>query len=445
MLVIGQADFKKMSSSFWRCACAGLLGIICAGALVNADTITTQTGRRYDGDVVAENATTVSMRIEVPGSNLSFTQQIDKSHIRSWDRGDRQGAPYVRIPIVGEIGTAVTTESVRQALAPAEGDKPQYIVFVIDSNGGRIDTMFEICDLISAASQNYHVVASVKKAYSAAAIITMCCRDIYMMPGAVLGAAVPMRMTVNGPRDIQAKFASAIEAKERTYASAAGHDDLLVRGMMEMELEIYLKEKDGKASLDTSGPGTLLKPKEHILTLTADDAVKCGLARYASDLDDLGKQLTGGPWYECTQQPWATASNVAQTQRREQAARTRGNYASSETRSELSSIQQQLLQLVSKVDVDHQQMGDANTKYASDSDQIMADYHAAIAKAEHDSNGAYEIAMAKETARKALAAARTARDGKIAGPQADVDTTTAEVTKLRKQAADLVAGVSSSE
>jgi ATP-dependent protease ClpP protease subunit len=413
--------------------------------MVRADVIVTQNGRRYEGDLVGENATSVTLRVEVPGSSLSFTQQIAKSHIKSWDRPNHVGVPYVRIPIVGEIGTAVTGESVRKGLAEAQQFRPAYLVFVIDSNGGRVDATFEICDLIQEAARKYRVVACVKKAYSGGAMIAMACPEIFMVPGSEMGAAVPMQITRVGVRDIEAKFASAIEGKERTYVTTAGHNDLIMRGMMEMNLPIYLNQKDGKAVLDTSGPGMLLKPRGQILTLTPEDAQKCGVARIAGDLADVGKQVTGGAWYEASHEPWDVASHVASSQQQiaPQTLRMQGgspNAGSSDTRSQAIAIREQIFQLQAKANSDTAAINDLTAKCNKDCDDANTNYHNTAAAAANDRNGAYEIAIAKETLRKRLMDLQNERDAAVAPLQADADTTMAEINKLRQEEATEVAG-----
>lgn len=418
----------------------------------SADVITLKSGRHYEGDIVAEDAATVTLRVEVPGSAMAFNQQIKKSNIANWDRPDRQGVPYVQIPIVGDIGFSVTADGIRQALASAEQFKPQYVVFLIDSNGGKVDTTIQICDLIVDARKDFKIVASVKKAYSAAAMITMACPDIYMMPNGVIGAAVPFVLTRTGPRDIQAKFASALEAKMRNYAIAAGHDDLLLRGMMELNLPIYLKTKDGKPTLDTAGPGAVVKPAGQILTLTATDAARCGLARDATDLADVGRQVTGGAWYEISSQPGNTAAAVADANQQQKSAQFEQNRellsrlnAASLQRQQANSIVQEALQLNGKIAADHQAINDLAVTCNKQTDQIISDYHNAVAQAEHDSNGAYEIARAKEEMKKQIAAAYAQRDAGIAPLQSEIDEKTAEINRLRKEAGDMLAGTPQGE
>lgn len=108
----------------------------------------------------------------------------------------------------------------------------------------------------------------------------------------------------------------------------------------------------------------------------------------------------------------------------------------------IDSIQQQALELTAKIDSNRQKISDLLAKCNGDCDQIMSDFHDAAAKAAHDPNGAYEIAVAKENARKKIADAHTTCDAATAPLQADADAATAQVNALRKQAADLIASVS---
>jgi hypothetical protein len=218
-----------------------------------------------------------------------------------------------------------------------------------------------------------------------------------------------------------------------------------MRGMMEMNLPIYLNQKDGKAVLDTSGPGMLLKPRGQILTLTPEDAQKCGVAKIAGDLADVGKQVTGGAWYEASSEPWDVASHVASSQQQiaGQTLRMPGgslNAGNSEARSQVSSIREQIYDLQTKANSDIAAINDLVMKCDKDCDQATTDYHNAAAAALNDHNGAYEIAIAKENWRKQLIDLRNARDAATAPLQADADAKTAEIKKLQAQMGEEVAG-----
>ncbi|HWB53296.1 MAG TPA: ATP-dependent Clp protease proteolytic subunit [Tepidisphaeraceae bacterium] len=424
-----------------------LVGICmqCFG-LARADTIYLQNGRRYDGDVVAEDSKTVTIRVEVPESVLSFNQKIDKSHIKRWDRPNRQGAPYLRVPVIGDIGDEVTVDSIRTALTEARQYHPKFVLLIIDSNGGRVDTTQDICALITDPTNKFKIVACVTKAYSGAAMIAMACKDIFMMPGSVIGAAVPLKFTPHGPRDIQAKIASAIEAKQRTYVTAAGHDDLLLRGMMEINLPIYLRSEGGKPVLDTSGPGAVLKARGQILCLSADDAVKCGLARSAINLADVGKHLAGGRWYECSEQPWdAAMGTVASADKLKQDQSFNAQHYLSRLNGavpQIAEIRQKINESAAKISSNKTAIETLVAKCNSRIDQIILDYHEAVKQAENQTDSAYLIARAKETARDGIANARLERDLAIKPLQDQIDMEIATLNNLRRQENGVLAGIS---
>jgi len=230
----------------------------------SADRLVLRDGKTIEGEVITEDDKTVLVEVWVPP--LSFYQKrISKPQIKTWVRPSREGAPYVTIPIFGTIGDDVTVDALRAGLQDARAAKPRYVILAIDSGGGSIAEMAGMLELLQEASKEFEIVAYVKSAHSAAAVIAMSCRHVFMRPGATIGATVPFRMTEDGPRDVDAKWRSIIEAEMRAAARRGGHADLLIRGMSEIDLELFLAEEDGKPSLRTSGPGKRIKSKGHFL------------------------------------------------------------------------------------------------------------------------------------------------------------------------------------
>ncbi len=110
----------------------------------------------------------------------------------------------------------------------------------------------------------------------------------------------------------------------RAASVQGGHGSLLVRGMGELDLELFLADEGAGVTsaadarrpvLRTAGPGKQLKAKGQILTLRAEEAAECGLATVVSGLSDLGKRLTGGAWHEPTRRPWNATNHVIAAQR----------------------------------------------------------------------------------------------------------------------------------
>ncbi len=293
-----------------------VLTILATGLVTsaNADRIVLKDGRRIEGTVTREDDKTLTVEIRRVGILLITT--VSKSEVKTRDKPVRKGQPYVVIPVRGAIGEDVTVEALRAGLAEARLAKPQYVILDIDSPGGAIAQMMGMLDLLNEASKDLKIIAYVKRAHSAAAVIAMSCPKIYMQPGATIGATVPFRMTKNGPADVDAKLRSAVEARMRAANQHGAHNDLLIRGMSDINLELYLADDNGKPTLRTSGPGKLIKSKGQILTLTTDEAVACGLAHAAPTMADLGKQVCGGAWYEVNRLAYDTTIAIVAMQRR---------------------------------------------------------------------------------------------------------------------------------
>jgi ATP-dependent protease ClpP protease subunit len=246
-------------------------------------------------------------RLIIRRINRTQIKQID-----SWGHPSRRGPEYVVLPVQGVIGEDVTADALKTGIATAARLYPRYLVLFIDSDGGDVPELEKMVAALHAVPSDIQTVAFVHKAYSAAAVLAMSCPRIYLTPDAVIGAAVPYLKGKDGiPRDVDAKFKSIIESKQRTWVSSAGHDDLLLRGMMEVDLEIYLDMSGDRPKLNTSGPGRLLKSNDQILTLTSNEAVDCGLARVGKDFADVGQQLANGPCSEASIRPWEAVIRVA--------------------------------------------------------------------------------------------------------------------------------------
>jgi membrane-bound ClpP family serine protease len=269
-----------------------------------ADRFVLRDGSAIDGDFTAEDQTTITVEQSGPFAGVTLSRKLNKSQVQTWYRSAREGPAYVVIPMFGVIGEDVTAASVRAGLSEARALKPRYVVLAIDSPGGSIREMFDILDALWERNDSFEIVAYVKDAYSAAAVIAMSCERVYMKPSGAIGAAVPFKITENGPADVEAKFRSVIEAGMRAANAHGGHADLLMRGMSDMNFELYLTEKNGEPELTTSGPGRLLKSKGQILTLTAAESAACGLSRVAGEMSEVGQQLAGGPWHVASGRPW---------------------------------------------------------------------------------------------------------------------------------------------
>jgi ATP-dependent protease ClpP protease subunit len=462
----------------WGKALASIALAFIFTTVAHADRLILQDGRTIEGEVTGEDDNVVT--IQVSGFESSLTQRISKSQIQTWYKPSREGQPYVVIPIFGGIGEDVTVDALRAGLAEARAAQPQYVILAIDSPGGNIGQMMDMIDALNDASKSMNIVAYVKTAYSAAAVIAMSCPQVYMKPGATIGATVPFRMTENGPADVDAKFRSVIEARMRAASEHAGHADLLIRGMSELDLEMYLANESGKPTLRTSGPGKLIKSKGQILTLTADEAVECGFARVAPTMIELGKQVCGGAWYEVNRKAYNTTIGTVAIQRQrereavEQAKRSvaqRNAYA--QVKPQLDSIERRMAELAARAVANQNAINDLNARCNLEIQQINAEYQQTVnnlppyvqprqpifdrnttstdlanynawlrenaAQQERQRNAA--IARAAEIANNRASAARQYLQANIAPLQADAQAAQIELGILRDKQQQLLASV----
>ena len=127
------------------------------------------------------------------------------------------GKTYL-VPIEGEIDPALAV-LVEQALARAEREGASGVAFLIDTPGGRVDAAIRISDRILQTP--LPTLAIVQNAFSAGALIALSCRQIVMLPGSEIGAALPVvALPLQEPQAADQKVISALKGKFRAVAEA---------------------------------------------------------------------------------------------------------------------------------------------------------------------------------------------------------------------------------
>jgi membrane-bound serine protease (ClpP class) len=121
-----------------------------------------------------------------------------------------------------------------------------------------VDAAERISDAIRRAGLPVYAFVN-PRAFSAGALIAISAREVYMRPGAVLGAATPV--DGEGKRASE-KIVSAMRAEFRAVAEERGLDPRIAEAMVDEEIEI---------------PG--LDRKGELLTLTSGEARKVGYAK----------------------------------------------------------------------------------------------------------------------------------------------------------------------
>jgi len=202
------------------------------------------------------------------------------------------------ITIDGEIMLELATASLEQAIAEAADKGPLFILLEVDTPGGRLDLAQRISAAITKAA-NCRTICFVKGgkyggAISAGVAVTLACNKIYMANNTVLGGATPIVISEQGPQELKKaygeavgeKFASIWRANLASLAERSNRPTLLARAMVDKDIEVVeVSDAKGKRFFinpaDKKPQQNLVKTwntKNSLLTLTADEACKCGMA-----------------------------------------------------------------------------------------------------------------------------------------------------------------------
>ena len=170
----------------------------------------------------------------------------------------------------------------------------------MDTPGGRVDLAQRICAAITSL-RNCKVVAFVKGgehkgAISAGAAVAFSCDKIYMAQNTVIGGAMALVVSKNGPEDVKKVYGEAVGEKIsaiwRAYlASLAEHNGrsgLLARAMVDSDIEVVEVVGDFGIGQRRFADPVYLKAEEKIvrawskkgelLVLTSLEAVDSGMA-----------------------------------------------------------------------------------------------------------------------------------------------------------------------
>jgi membrane-bound serine protease (ClpP class) len=164
------------------------------------------------------------------------------------------GAVYV-VPITGTIDLGLAPY-LRRVLKEAEQEGAAGVLLQIDTPGGRLDAVLQMRDAL--LDSDVHTIAFVDRtAFSAGALIAIACQEIYMTPGAVLGAATPIDGATG--ETASEKIVSAVRTTFKATAEARGRDPLVAEAMVDPDVVI-----DG------------LVTRGELLTLTTTEATDWG-------------------------------------------------------------------------------------------------------------------------------------------------------------------------
>jgi membrane-bound ClpP family serine protease len=289
--------------------CLLLISVFLPGGFAAADTfVNSQTGQTYHGYATGnENAGLSDVNTVEQGIVKLNLSQFKKTR----DRAGRNNTVAV-LTIPQEIVLGMETNAFEKAVKEAASKGPLFILLEIDSPGGRVDLTKRMCSAIIETS-NCDIYAYVKGgdsggAYSAAAAISLACNKIYISPGTAIGAATIISMNNEGkPVDVKQALGQTVGEKMssgwRNYlaslAENSGRPGILAKAMEDKDIEAIEVNENGKRvfieSVNKKPDDVIVKTwskKGSLLTLTAEEAVNCGMADkiYANRQDLLADQ-----------------------------------------------------------------------------------------------------------------------------------------------------------
>jgi len=166
------------------------------------------------------------------------------------------------VPITGTIDLGLAPYLSRVLDEAAEEDAAA-VVLRIDTPGGRLDAVLQMRDALLAS--DVPTIAFVDRtAFSAGALVALAADEIYLTPGAAMGAATPVEGTTG--ETASEKVVSAVRSTFRATAEARGRDPLVAEAMVDPDVAI-----DG------------LVARGELLTLTTNQAVAWGYAEGVAD------------------------------------------------------------------------------------------------------------------------------------------------------------------
>ena len=144
----------------------------------------------------------------------------------------------VIIPVEGEVKKLLFT-TIKRRTEKAIADGCTVIVYRVKSPGGHLGAAFDMSNYVFNLSDNIHTIAYVEnEAYSAAALFSLSCDDLYMKPRSAIGDCEPIMMVEGGYKTAGEKVQTVLKERFRSYSRENGYPVILAQSMVSSELKI---------------------------------------------------------------------------------------------------------------------------------------------------------------------------------------------------------------
>ena len=207
-----------------------------------------------------------------------------------------EGSVYI-IPINEEI-TPFLSVYLKRSLLKAKSAGASYVIFELNTFGGRVDSALEIAALIASADWGRTIAyipsggGGTGVSWSAGALISFACDAIYMDAGTSIGAAAPVYQSAEGMVMAEEKVVSAVRGQMAALAEKNGYPVAIALAMVDPDIILveYVTEdgvrlissEDLKAIQTETGRddlgGKTVSPEGKLLTLTAGEMERYGVS-----------------------------------------------------------------------------------------------------------------------------------------------------------------------
>ena len=148
------------------------------------------------------------------------------------------------IPIRGPIDQ-ITPKVFKRRIELAERQGADAIVIELDTPGGEVGAVLEICNMLKGTSVPNTVAWINRDAYSGGAIIALACKEIVVNDPATLGDALVVQMDpIRGINELseaeRQKFLAPLLVEVVDSARRHGYDEKLVQGIVSLGVELWM-------------------------------------------------------------------------------------------------------------------------------------------------------------------------------------------------------------
>lgn len=217
----------------------------------------------------------------------------------------------VILTIDESIFLEIEIQAFEKAIVKSADEGPLFILIEISTPGGQLDLVQRICGAITTAN-NCQVIAFIKGgkhrgAISGGAAVAFACDKIFIADDAVIGAASLVAKSGSGAKDVKKvfgeelgeKLVSSWRAHLASMAERHGRPGILAMAMADKDIEVIeVSEANRKLFIDPANKSLqqdlvhVWSKKGSLLTLAAQDAVKCGIAdKFFNSREELIRYL----------------------------------------------------------------------------------------------------------------------------------------------------------